>query len=43
MSDSQRAAADAINANITTGITGVPKIAYEAPDVVIDEERNSEG
>ena len=43
MSDSQRAAADAINANITTGITGVPKIVYEAPDVVIDEERNSEG
>ena len=32
-----------INAKITTVITGVPTIVYEAHDVGIDEEINSEG
>ena len=43
MSDSQREAKGTRNGNITTRITGVPKIVDEAPEVVIDEERDSEG
>ena len=42
-SDAQRAAATARNTTTTTGITGVPKIVDESPEVVIDEESNSEG
>ena len=42
LSDSHRSAADASNANITTGITGLPEIVDWAPEVVICEEIDSE-
>ena len=38
LSDAQREAADASNDNMTTGITGVPTIVDESPEVVIDEK-----
>ena len=38
-----RAAAYARNSNITNGISVVPTIVDEAPEVVIDEESDSEG
>ena len=43
MSDAQRSEADAINSNITTGITGVPRMVDEAPEVVRDKESDTEG
>ena len=36
LSDAQRVAAADRNSNITTGITGMPTILNEAPEVVID-------
>ena len=43
LSDAQREAADASNDNMTTGITGVPTIVDESPEVVIDEKSDSKG
>ena len=41
-SDAHRAVAAARNSNITTGITVVPIIVDEAPEVIIDEESDIE-
>ena len=43
LSDTQREMSATRNSKITPGITGVPTIVDEAPEVVIDEESNNEG
>ena len=43
LSDAQRAASAASNANITFRITVVITIVDEAPEVVIDKESDSKG